>query len=74
MGSSLTRQRIIRVHKKRNSFVEAVKLKATNRKVVKNITSTDQKQLVKATIETNNSQGSLKYCQIADLGYLVVST
>ena len=30
---SLTRQRMIRVHKKRNSFIEAVELKATNRKV-----------------------------------------
>jgi hypothetical protein len=30
---SLTRQRMIRVHKKRNSFVEAAELKATNRKV-----------------------------------------
>ena len=30
---SLARQRMIRVHKKRNRFVETVELKATNRKV-----------------------------------------
>ena len=48
-----------------------------NAKIVKNITGADQSQLVKAQSGQKylkNSQGSLKYCQMADLGYRVVST
>ena len=49
-----------------------------NAKIVKNITGADQSQLVKAQSGQkylkNSHQGSLKYCQMADLGYRVVST
>ena len=49
-----------------------------NAKIVKNITGADQSQLVKAQrgqkYLNNSHQGSLKYCQMADLGYRVVST
>ena len=49
-----------------------------NAEIVKNITGADQSQLVKAQrgqkYLKNSHQGSLKYCQMADLGYRVVST
>ena len=49
-----------------------------NAKIAKNITGADQSQLVKAQSGQkylkNSHQGSLKYCQMADLGYRVVST
>jgi hypothetical protein len=77
----LTRQRMIRVHKKWNSFVEAVELKATNRKVAQkrpwSFTTTVPWTMIKAQRGQKylkNLQGSLKYCQMADLGYRVVST
>ena len=66
---------------KTKPFVETVELKATNRKVAQkrswSFTSPVPWTMIKAQSGQKylkNSQGSLKYCQMADLGYRVVST